>query len=62
MSTKIRVQVGDTVICWGIAPESIVRDHVRARQLLRPRFAVIEGGVQSAPIVQDDLPMRARSA
>ena len=62
MIAKMRMQVGDTVISWGALPESSSVNAYTIERAVRPKFAVIEGGRQSAAIASDQLPLKARSA
>lgn len=63
MIAKMRMQVGDAVISWGMLPESSAPNARIAEGLDRPKFAVIEGGRSSASFVVDTLPpLRAQSA
>jgi hypothetical protein len=62
MIAKMRMQVGETVISWGAFPEPLSTAARKVQRPGRPKFAVIEGGLQLAPIASDVESLRARSA
>ena len=62
MVAKMRMQVGETVISWGVMPEPSPATVQTDTRRVRPQFAVIEGGLRTADVEATDLPLRARSA
>ena len=62
MSAKLRLQVGETVISWGLTPEQAVEHENKAPSLPPKRFAVIEGGLGRLPLVQNRGAWQSRSA
>jgi len=63
MIAKMRMQVGDAVISWGVLPETPAMKAQNARRAVRPKFAVIEGGRSVTSTTPDEaLLPRAKSA
>jgi len=62
MVAKMRMQVGETVISWGVMPEPSPATVRAGARRVRPQFAVIEGGLRPMDVEATDLPLRARSA
>ncbi len=61
MIAKIRMQVGDAVISWGLLPEADCSNAHKVGRAIRLKFAVIEGG-RKAGTRDTALPLRAKSA
>jgi hypothetical protein len=63
MIAKMRMQVGDAVISWGVLPEASSADAQNSCRPARLKFAVIEGG-RKLPSTAPDvaLPLHAKSA
>jgi hypothetical protein len=63
MIAKMRMQVGDAVISWGVLPETSSTNSQNARHPARLKFAVIEGGRQVTSTTSDAAPpLHAKSA
>jgi hypothetical protein len=63
MIAKMRMQVGDAVISWGVFPDTSAMNAQNGRRAARPKFAVIEGGRSVTSTTPDvALLLRAKSA
>ena len=62
MIAKMRMQIGTTVISWGVLPELPAAQSRIAPKSAHTKFAVIEGGRAMAAACDSPPQLRAKSA
>jgi hypothetical protein len=63
MIAKMRMQVGDAIISWGILPDMSSLNSQKVLRAARPKFALIDGGRKATSIAPDEAPLlQAKSA